>query len=100
MGQDKPTQLGPLESKTSPIALYNIHHHQNPFKSINNNSHVKGTAAIPPLLLIVMTKSLCYVTLTVLTKGTRMLANKTDELQDRVKEPNYENLMQHYVLGR
>jgi hypothetical protein len=53
MGQDKPTQLGPLEraslnhwvhclphtrrwikSKTSPIALYNIHHRQNPFKSI------------------------------------------------------------------
>jgi hypothetical protein len=57
MGQDKPTQLGPLEraslnplvrnvvvfslphtrrwikSKISPIALYSIHHHQNPFKS-------------------------------------------------------------------
>jgi hypothetical protein len=61
MGQDKPTQLGPLEraslshwiqspkrcgifclphtrrwikSETSPIALYNINHRQNPFKSI------------------------------------------------------------------
>jgi hypothetical protein len=51
MWQDKPTQLGPLESlrnvvvfclphtrrwiesKTSPIALYNIHNRQNPFKS-------------------------------------------------------------------
>jgi hypothetical protein len=41
MGQDKPTQLGPLEraslnhwTKTSPIALYNIHHRQNPYKII------------------------------------------------------------------
>jgi hypothetical protein len=56
MGQDKPTQLGPLErgslrnvvvfclphtrrwieSETSPIALYNIHHRQNPFKSVRD----------------------------------------------------------------
>jgi hypothetical protein len=54
MGQDKPTQLGPLEraslnhwtlylphtrrwmeSKTTPVALYNIHHRQNPYKSIS-----------------------------------------------------------------
>jgi hypothetical protein len=38
MGQDKPTTLPHtrrwIESKTSPIALYNIHHRQNPFKSI------------------------------------------------------------------
>jgi hypothetical protein len=37
MGQDKPTQLDPLERaslKTSPIARYNINHRQNPFKSI------------------------------------------------------------------
>jgi hypothetical protein len=42
MGEEKPTQLGPLgraslnhwiETKISPIVLYNIHHRQNPFCS-------------------------------------------------------------------
>jgi hypothetical protein len=57
MGQDKPTQLGPLERaslnhwiefKTSPIALYNIHHRQNPFKSILGTSLSQTPISLSP----------------------------------------------------
>jgi hypothetical protein len=57
MGQDKPTQLGPLERAS--LNLYNIHHRQNPFKSICCISSIHSTCPMNFIILDLITIIKC-----------------------------------------